>query len=121
MTTSIQDLEKQIERLVQQHLSAYQRAARAAVERAFASVGTSAPLRASAKARTAAKPRATGQRREPQEIAALMERLYEGVRANPGETMTVLMSKVGGTARALNRPMTLLKPCVPTFMRQPTS
>jgi hypothetical protein len=39
----------------------------------------------------------------------LAEKLYEAVRANPGETMTVLMAKVGGTARALNRPMTVLK------------
>jgi len=42
-------------------------------------------------------------------MAALGERLYEAVRANPGEGMTVLMAEVGGTARDLNRPMMLLK------------
>ena len=42
-------------------------------------------------------------------MAGLAERLYEAVCANPGETMAVLIAKVGGSARTLHRPMWLLK------------
>jgi len=38
-------------------------------------------------------------------MAGLMERLYEAVRANAGETMTVIAAQVGQTPRALNGPM----------------
>jgi hypothetical protein len=51
----------------------------------------------------------SSKRRAPEEIAALGERLYQAVCAKPGETMTVLMADVGGSARELQRPMALLK------------
>ena len=100
-TNTIGDLQNQIERLVRDHLTAQQRAATAAVERAFASVA------APAKTRT---PRSgTGRRRAPAEMSGLAERLCEAVRANPGETIKVIASQVGENARALNRPMLRLK------------
>lgn len=103
-TKTIEDLQNQIERLVCEHLAAQQRAATAAVERAFASVATPA-----AAARTRPPRMRTGRRRAPAEVSELAERLCEAVRANPGETMTVIASKVGETPRALNRPMSHLK------------
>jgi hypothetical protein len=100
-TKTIEDLQNQIELLVREHLTAQQRAATAAVERAFASVA--APARA-------CLPRLrTGRRRAPAEMSGLAERLCEAVRANPGETMTVIASQVGETPRALNQPMSHLK------------
>ena len=101
-TKAIDDLQNQIERLVREHLTAQQRAATAAVERAFASVAAppvkARPLRLR-----------TGGRRAAAEMSGLAERLCEAVRANPGETITVIASHVGETPRALNRPMSHLK------------
>jgi len=100
-TKAIDDLQDQIERLVREHLAAQQRAATAAVERAFASVAV------------AAKPRPpqsrTGGRRAAAEMSVLAERLCEAVRANPGETIKAIASHVGETPRALSRPMSHLK------------
>jgi hypothetical protein len=104
MTKTIQDLPNQIERLVREHLTAQQKAATAAIERAFASVAAPA-----APARTLPPRVRTGRRRAPAEVARLAERLCEAVRENPGETMTVIASQVGETPRALNRPMSHLK------------
>ncbi len=42
-------------------------------------------------------------------MAALAERLYEAVRANPGALMTVLAAQVGAGPRELSRPAWLLK------------
>src|SRR5687767_5359457 len=102
MTSKIPEtLDEQIERLVRQHLVAQQLAAKAAIERAFAS--------------TAPVPRAPGQRRASYrrrpstEVAELAARLLDAVRACPGETMTVIAARVGLKPRALHRPMTHLK------------
>ena len=105
-TVSNQDLGERIERLVQEHIVASRRAAQQAVERAFASAaGKPARMRAPRPVRSAG----SSKRRAPGEIAALGERLYQAVCAKPGETMTVLMADVGGSARELQRPMALLK------------
>jgi hypothetical protein len=101
MTTNLTEgLQRQIERLVREHLAAQQKAALAAVERAFA---PAAPVRA--------RPvrSSSGRRRRPSELAHLAERLCDAVRACPGETMTVLAASVGEKPRALNRPMLHLK------------
>ena len=100
-TNSTHELQVQIERLVREHLAAERRAAAAAVERAFAGAGAPSkvvPARAAARARRAAT-----------EVSALAERLYEAVRARPGETMNVIAASVGQTPRALHRPMLHLK------------
>lgn len=99
-TTSIEELQNKIERLVREHLAEQRRAATAAVERAFA---------------CAAMPKAhvsrskTGRRRARSEMSALADRLYAAVRAKPGETIAVIAAEVGETAKALHRPMAHLK------------
>lgn len=100
---TIEHLEQQIEQLVREHLAAQRAAATAAVERAFSSA-TAAPAKVSAP-----RQRAWGRRRPPTEVAGLAERLYEAVRANAGETMTIIAAHVGETPRALHRPMMNLK------------
>ena len=103
-TTSIEELERQIERLVREHVAACHRGAAAAVERAFIAPSTRAKT-----SRSRHLSRSTGGRRRPEEIGALGERVYDAVCAHPGETMTVLAPHVGATARELHRPMTQLK------------
>lgn len=104
-TKTIDDLQAQIERLVREHLAAQRDAATSAVERAFASA--SAPAKGPrACPRTA---RARARRRPAGEMAGLAERLYEVVRANPGETITVIAAQLRETARTLNQPMMKLK------------
>ena len=103
-TTSIEQLQIEIEKLVRAHLTAQKAAAAAAVERAFASATmprrkTAAPL----------SKRAWGRRRPPTEVAGIAERLYAAVLAHPGETMAVIAADVGETALALSRPMHHLK------------
>jgi plasmid stabilization system protein ParE len=103
MTTKMSEaLEKQIERLVREHLEGQQMAARAAVERAFAA--------------TAREPRAEAprrgvmsSRRAPSEMAELAEQLFAAVQTCPGETMKVIAARVGEKALALNLPMQHLK------------
>jgi hypothetical protein len=100
MTTKIPEtLETKIERLVREHLTGQQLAARAAVERAF-SLAAPAP-------RTTSRRRVTYRRRE--EVAELAERLFEVVRSLPGETMRVIAARVGEAPRVLHRPMMHLK------------
>jgi hypothetical protein len=48
-------------------------------------------------------------RRPSHEVGELAERLFQAVKACPGETMTVLAARVGGKPRALHRPMMHLK------------
>lgn len=101
MTNTIEQLQRQIEQLVREHLVAQRSAATAAVERAFASVASPTNARAPR--------RASGRRRPPTEVAGLAEQLYDAVRANPGETMMIIAAQVGQTPRALSRPMLRLK------------
>lgn len=101
-TNNIQQLQVEIERVVREYLAAQRRAATAAVERAFASTAT--PRKGAPAARTP-----SGRRRAATEVSALAERLYAAVRANPGETMSVIAAEVGEKASALHRPMVHLK------------
>jgi hypothetical protein len=96
----LEGLQEQIEHLVREHLGAQRRAAMAAVERAFT---------AAAMANRKAVPRAIGVRRRASEVSALSQRLYDAVRAHPGETITVIAAHVGEPPRALHRPMFHLK------------
>jgi hypothetical protein len=93
-------LEAKVERLVREHLAEQQAAAKAALERAFGAV--IAP-------RKSARRRASGRRREASEVASLVARLFEAVKACPGETMTVISARLGETPRALHWPMMQLK------------
>lgn len=93
-------LAMEIEQLVRRHLAEQQVAAREAVERAF--VALAPPQERPSR-------RAGNKRRAPVQMTELAERLYEAVRACPGETMTVIAARVGEQPRALNRPMLHLK------------
>lgn len=105
MSDANQTLSEQIEQLVREHIASTQRAAAEAVERAF----TSSSAQASRSSAARSSGRARGRRRGPEEIAALGERLYAAVSAEPGETMAVLAPAVGARPRDLHRPMTVLK------------
>ena len=102
-TKTIEQLQNEIEKLVRAHLATQRLATTAAVERAFASATAS---RAKAPAPSS---RGVSRRRPPTEVAEIAERLFAAVRANPGETMTVIAAEVGETALALSRPMHNLK------------
>lgn len=95
------DLAKQIEDLVRQHVDALRASAAAAVVRAFAA----APPPVSARANTPAKPvrtrRRAAPRRAPEELVGLGERFYTVLCQQPGETMTTLAPQVGVTPRVL--------------------
>lgn len=101
-TTTLEQLQSEIEKLVRAHLAAQRAAATAAVERAFAASATP-------KSATAQRRQTWGRRRPPKEVAGLAEKLFESVRAHPGETMAVIAPQVGEPARALIRPMHHLK------------
>src|ERR1019366_3039855 len=109
-TTNPQELCKRIEHLVEEYISATRVAARAAVDRAFATAATPS-AKPSRPTTTAPAPAGSGgaARRPADEIGTLSERLYEAVYRMPGETMTVIAPTVGATARELNRPMLRLK------------
>jgi hypothetical protein len=102
--TTPQALGERIERLVQEYISETRIAARAAMDRAFA---TSAGEKAKKQGQQA-KPR-TSLRRPSADLIAIGERLYAAMCDAPGETMTVLAPAVGCSARELHRPMSLLK------------
>jgi hypothetical protein len=98
-------LERQIEKVIQEHLAACHAAVAATVERVFAA----------ARNEPASRPRRTksssvrAPRRTPAELSALGERLYSAVCAKPGETMTFLAAQLGTTPGRLERPVAQLK------------
>jgi hypothetical protein len=93
-------LETQVERVVREYLAQQQVAARVAVERAFAAMVLARPPPSS---------RGGYKRRAPTQVAELAERLWEAVRACPGETMSVIAARVGEAPQSLSRPMQNLK------------
>ena len=103
MTNHSLSLGEQIENLVRDHIAACRASACDAVERAFAVADSRA--RPTGPTRTSR----IGRRRASAEVAALSERLYEAVRARPGEVMAVLAPVVGASPRELGRPMAVLK------------
>ena len=106
MTTNTQQLEREIEKLIREHLAACRKAATAAVERAFSAVmNEPAPVKGPAKATSKeARPR-----RSPEELATLTEKLYDAMCATPGEIMAVLAEQLGIPSRSLDLPATRLK------------
>jgi hypothetical protein len=111
MTTSTSSLEQKIQKAVEQvmreHLAACESAAAAAVREGLRRAAAQ-PSRGRGGAQ-APKRRASAPRRTREQLAELEKRLYEAVRAQPGETMVVLAQAVGATARELNRPATRLR------------
>jgi hypothetical protein len=105
MTKSNEDLAQRIEQLVREHIAESRRTAQEAVDRAFVSAipTRSTPTKSTRKSRT------PGRRRPPEEVAALGDRLYAAICANPGDSMARLADEVGATVRELHRPMTQLR------------
>jgi hypothetical protein len=113
MTTSTESLERKIElaveQVVREHLVSVEAAAAAAVREGVRRATRPAKDRNAGKAGKARRRRAPSRRRSREELAELEQKLYEAVRAHPGETMAVLAEKVGATARELNRPALALR------------
>ena len=105
MANTNEDLGKQIERLVAEHIAATRKVAQQAVERALAASG--APTIAARPARVRVE--GSGKRRGAAEIAGLGERFYRALCNKPGETMAVLAVDVGATPRELHRAVAGLK------------
>jgi hypothetical protein len=112
-TTKTNSLVADIEDLVRRYVAAQRAAAAAAVERAFnaALPRDLTPRRRMARVAgsTPARTRSVRKRRPPAEVAELSEQLCDAVCAHPGETMAFISSKLGQSARALNRPMNNLR------------
>jgi hypothetical protein len=99
MTTN-NDLAKQIEDLVQQHVAALRAAAAAAVTRAF-EAGPHEAARASTPTTSACPRTKAAPRRAPEELTALGERFYAALCRRPGETMMTLAPEVGASSQVL--------------------
>ena len=108
MTNTTAELEKRIEQMVAEHVSAVRKAAQAAVERAFTGANTSAAAPTIAPSRPRAA-RATGKRRTGTELLALGERFFEALSRKPGETMAVLSAEVGASPVELQRAVARLR------------
>jgi hypothetical protein len=103
MTTTLDQLSKRIEQVIQEHLASSQQVATEAIARAMG-------LAAEGARRERLVRRAAGRRRRPRsELAALGEQFYRAVCAKPGETMAVLAADIGSSPRELNRSVTQLK------------
>ena len=101
MTTN-NDLSKQIEDLVRQHVDALRASAAAAVARAFAAVSSpSSSARASTQTKPVRTRKQAAPRRAPEEMVALGERFYAVLCRQPGERMTTLAPQVGVAPREL--------------------
>jgi len=101
---TIEDLAAGIECLVRDHIAEVQRSTAAALERAFASSSKSQKQASDRPGRCT-----LSNRRDPEQVAALAERLHAAVCATPGETMPVLAERLGTATRELNRPMNNLR------------
>jgi hypothetical protein len=103
--TPFQNLSRQIEQVIRDHIAASYKAAAAAVEQSFALASATRI----AAPRALRPPDRTAKHRAPEEIAALSERFREVVLARPGETMSVLAAEVGASAVELISPVMYLK------------
>ena len=101
-TPDIEHLERKIEALIREHVAEVRRRAAAAIERGVSRIAQ--PRRAPRTSRAS-----TYTRRSGDDVAQLVERLFEAMCAHPGSTMKTLAPIVGATSRQLSRPAELLK------------
>lgn len=104
-SASTQDLAKQIEHVVREHIALSQAVAKAAIERVFAEARGESGRQVQRTMRTTRGLR----RRASDDVLALSEQLYGAVCERPGEPMAVLARQVGVTARELKVPVARLK------------
>ena len=103
MATTLEQLTKQLEQVIHEHMAETQLAATRAVTQAF--VARILRERGSTKS-----PRSPGNaHRSSEEINALSEKLYEVVCKQPGEAMAVFAAKLSSTANELQMPMRRLR------------
>lgn len=115
MTITTKSLEQKIsaavEQVLREHLAECEAVTAAAVRGAF----LRAAQPGAAKATKPASKEGPRRRRRParvrthEEVAALSERLYEAICAQPGETMSVLAKAMGSTPSELNLPARWLR------------
>ena len=100
-----QQLSDAIESLVTSYIDDVRRAAQGAVDRSLS--GTRRPVKR--EDRSSSETSRPTKRRSDDELVVLCDRLYELVRARPGESMAAFAAETGVAARALHRPMLRLK------------
>jgi hypothetical protein len=98
-------LAQAIEALVASFVDESRRAAEEAVQRSFAGARRNAKRAHRSRMEAAHPPK----RRTADELSELCEKLYELVRARPGESMAVFAEEIGLPTPALHRPMSKLK------------
>ena len=109
-TQSLTDLSRQIEQLIQEHISACREAAEDAVRRACSNVAPhTLSRRGLSPQRRLKTPGPKAPRRGREEIQQLGERLAEIIAANPGEAVGFLATKLAINPRDLHRPLDLLR------------
>jgi hypothetical protein len=75
-----------------------------------ASRATAAPFRPTGRKRASlGRPRKKGQKRDPQELTKLTDQLYDYIKANHGQTMSVIQKALGTPPRALTFPVKRLR------------
>ena len=104
-SASSQDLAKQIEQVVREHIAISEAVAKAAIERGFAAARGESGRQMRRATRTTRGQR----RRASDEVAALSEQLYGAVCERPGEPMAVLARQIGTTPRELRVPAARLR------------
>jgi len=104
-STNRQSLEEKIEALIRAEMVGIRASVAVAVERGLSarSGGRRQPERRQV------RPQAQIKRRTGDEVAQLERRLLAAVTANPGQTMAMLVSETGATARELRVPVVKLK------------
>ena len=96
-------IENLVGELVEAHMNEMRTTVLAAVTRGFGAPET--PV----KQARAAKKKRSFNRRSPEEVSVLAERLYELVCTKPGEPMVTFATELGASARELHRPMMTLR------------
>lgn len=103
MTTTLEQVTKQIEQLMKEHVAGVQLAAMQAIARAIAGQNR---IR---ERKSGSHPRTSSHRRTESELALLSERLYETVKQKPGELMAVYAAALNSSANELQMPMRRLR------------
>lgn len=103
-----EQLASAIETLVVSYLDEVRRVAQQALARSFCQPPTSAP-KSPADGVSPVQRRKQAERRTPEQLATLADKLHQLVCARPGETMAALAVAMQETAVTLHLPMTKLK------------
>ena len=111
MTTpkTAEELTKQIESLVADHLHHVRESARAALEQAFSAQPTVTMKKQAAATASDDSTLPRMQRRNATQLTELGEKLYAQICKQPGESMAVFAANLGVAAQELHHPMSKLR------------